>query len=303
MSTEDLYANFWAVPCGCDGHGDHAACTKACRQWGCVHPKGAVVVTAFEGGCDGNQDVRKQINALRRTTPPGTELPQNAVAWNDALDAVLEIVGQTPYPNKPVATRPAVTADVHALFETLRRADREFGDLTAESVRLPPPGGSKKQERRLAKRRHDAAAAVSAARTAIVRAIRAEGSTQPRAENLVQGRLDALREALEGGAWTAETSASPDAWTPERPSVGQCAVTALVVQDKLGGVLLRTVNAGTSHYFNLLPGDVVVDLTRDQFDVWEPTAPIETRTREYVLSFPETAARYAVLVEGLSGRL
>jgi hypothetical protein len=94
-------------------------------------------------------------------------------------------------------------------------------------------------------------------------------------------------------AWTATTSASTD-WTPERPSVGQCAVTALIVQDELGGVLLRTINANVSHYWNRLPDGSELDLTRDQFDVWEPGEIVE-RDREYVLSFPETRRRYEEL--------
>lgn len=42
----------WAVSCGCDGHGDHAACTKACRNWGCVHPKGVMVTAMTEAEAD-----------------------------------------------------------------------------------------------------------------------------------------------------------------------------------------------------------------------------------------------------------
>lgn len=61
-----------------------------------------------------------------------------------------------------------------------------------------------------------------------------------------------------------------------------------------GGDLLRVVNAGESHYFNRLPGGIEVDLTRDQFDSWEPTEA-EVRSREYVLSHPDTARRYALL--------
>lgn len=100
-------------------------------------------------------------------------------------------------------------------------------------------------------------------------------------------------------AWTAQTSADPAGWTSKGPSYGQCAVTALVVQRRFGGELLRTVNAGVSHYFNRLPSGHEVDLTRDQFDVWAPTEPVQTRTREYVLSHPDTAARYALLSAAL----
>ena len=68
-----------------------------------------------------------------------------------------------------------------------------------------------------------------------------------------------LQEILRS-SWARTTSADPASWTPENPSWGQCAVTALVVQDYLGGDVLwaeavlpdgRTI----SHYFNELNGE------------------------------------------------
>ena len=94
-------------------------------------------------------------------------------------------------------------------------------------------------------------------------------------------------------AWAADTS-SDMAWTPDQPSTGQCAVTALVVQDYCGGLLVRAVVGGQSHYWNRLPDGHVVDLTRDQFASFKPTNR-ELRSRDYVLSFPATAARYLLL--------
>ncbi len=68
--------------------------------------------------------------------------------------------------------------------------------------------------------------------------------------------------------WSRET-ASPGcqaAWTPDAPSFGQCAVTALLVQDLLGGELIRTEVPGFgSHYCNRLDSGLPVDLTFDQF--------------------------------------
>lgn len=95
-------------------------------------------------------------------------------------------------------------------------------------------------------------------------------------------------------SWSASTSAAPDEWTPTKPSLGQCAVTALIVQDEFGGGLLRTVNAGVSHYWNRLPSGQEVDLTRDQFDEWAPSE-IVVREREYALSMNVTRARYEEL--------
>ena len=77
-------------------------------------------------------------------------------------------------------------------------------------------------------------------------------------------------------------------------ALGQCAVTALVVQDVLRGELLRAEVNGTSHYWNRLPDGTELDLTREQFETFLPSG-IETRSREYVLSFDETRMRYELL--------
>jgi hypothetical protein len=81
-----------------------------------------------------------------------------------------------------------------------------------------------------------------------------------------------------------------DAWGQDTCSLGtifdgpagQCAVTALVVQDYLGGVLLRAVVPGYgSHYWNGLPGIGEIDLTRAQFasDLAIPRGEIVPRSR------------------------
>jgi hypothetical protein len=102
------------------------------------------------------------------------------------------------------------------------------------------------------------------------------------------------------GAWCRETSVQPVEWTGRNPALGQCAVTALIVQDILGGELVQAVVNGVSHYWNRLDSGEEIDLTRGQFG---GTFRIETepgvRSREYVLSFPETVARYDLLRERL----
>lgn len=100
-------------------------------------------------------------------------------------------------------------------------------------------------------------------------------------------------------SWSAETAQGE--WTPECPSLNQCAITALIVQDYLGGDLLRCkMTNGNSHYWNRLPDGTEVDLTEDQFNFIE-AKPLKDdfviRARDYVLSFPETARRYALLKE------
>ena len=108
--------------------------------------------------------------------------------------------------------------------------------------------------------------------------------------------LDGLHERLLE-AWSSETTADPDGYADPAAtkSYGQCAVTALIVQDHLGGDLMRTTADGVSHYFNLLPDGTTVDLTRDQFPVTTRYTTAEVRSRDYVTSHPETARRYHLL--------
>lgn len=101
-------------------------------------------------------------------------------------------------------------------------------------------------------------------------------------------------------AWCKKTSADPDKWSEFLPEHGQCAVTALVVQDILGGQLLRAEIDGVSHYWNRLPGRGHLDLCAGQFPQdAECTSEVVERERDYVLSFPDTLARYELLRDRL----
>ena len=84
-------------------------------------------------------------------------------------------------------------------------------------------------------------------------------------------------------------------WSPADASRGQCAVTALLIQDLFGGSLLRAVVSGESHYWNRLPDGTELDLTREQFSHFVVDGVVVERDRSYVLSFPDTAERYALL--------
>jgi hypothetical protein len=124
--------------------------------------------------------------------------------------------------------------------------------------------------------------------------------------------LERLRRALRA-AWSAETSAESGSWTAENPSWGQCAVTACLVQDVLGGEILWAAattpdGARHSHYFNRLEDGIVLDLTCDQFPAGTEFAPrggcaktsgsdgsTFSTTRDYILSFPSTRYRYEQL--------
>lgn len=62
-------------------------------------------------------------------------------------------------------------------------------------------------------------------------------------------------------AWSVETATI---WTRDNPALGQCSVTALVVNDLLGSRILKTRVGSTYHFYNLID-DARVDLTSSQF--------------------------------------
>jgi hypothetical protein len=106
--------------------------------------------------------------------------------------------------------------------------------------------------------------------------------------------LSRLQDALRR-SWSAETSADAARWSEENPALGQCAVSALIIQDHFGGELLRCDSPTGSHYFNQLDDGERLDMTSDQFaGGFVPSHP-ELRDRDYVLSFAETRHRYEKL--------
>lgn len=100
-------------------------------------------------------------------------------------------------------------------------------------------------------------------------------------------------------AWSRDTSFDPAGWSTDSPSWGHCAVTALIVQDLFGGDLVRGWVEATVHYWNRLPTGEEIDLTVEQFGEAPKRDDARVESRDYVLSFPDTRARY----ERLLGRL
>lgn len=93
--------------------------------------------------------------------------------------------------------------------------------------------------------------------------------------------LKNLRELFLKG-WSKETCypKSKDSWTPENPTFGQCAVTALLINDLFGGEIVS--NTKYHHYFNILEDGTEIDLTREQ---WADVVieGHEPSTRDYIL--------------------
>lgn len=92
--------------------------------------------------------------------------------------------------------------------------------------------------------------------------------------------VELLASALRA-SWQPDTADDPDLWTAANPARGQCAVTAKVVQDHLGGTLviapvLRDGEPVEKHCWNVLPSGEHLDLTAGQFEFdYELGEPVE----------------------------
>lgn len=101
-------------------------------------------------------------------------------------------------------------------------------------------------------------------------------------------------------AWDSKTCYPTLAtkWSENIPETGQCAVTALIVQDRVGGKI--AYNKNFDHYWNLLDSGDQIDLTRMQFGVKRRFKIDEIKSREEILLTEgarqfKTVARYRLL--------
>jgi hypothetical protein len=90
-----------------------------------------------------------------------------------------------------------------------------------------------------------------------------------RADSVHAGTLRETEAAIRA-AWGRDTSDDPDEWSKENPARGQCAVTALLIRELLGGDILvanvlRDARRVERHAWNRLPSGLTLDLTREQF--------------------------------------
>ena len=103
--------------------------------------------------------------------------------------------------------------------------------------------------------------------------------------------VQAVRAAL-STAWSARSSSK---WTADAPAVGQCSPTALVVQERFGGAILKTPFQGAWHFYNWIGGQRF-DFTAEQFDV-APVYEDNPATRDEVLR-DCTEEQHAALARG-----
>lgn len=78
-----------------------------------------------------------------------------------------------------------------------------------------------------------------------------------------------LKAAIEA-AWSNETAAADNDWSPVNPAAGHCDVSALFIRESVGGDLLtaqvfRNGQFSEHHYWNILPDGSEIDVTKSQF--------------------------------------
>ena len=118
-------------------------------------------------------------------------------------------------------------------------------------------------------------------------------------------------ESVIRASWSEQTCDPVDlpTWSRANPASGQCAVTALVVQDLLGGDLLiaEVDNADGSrqgvHYWNRLGEGVELDLTREQFRRGEVVHAPETVARPPGTTVGRLAGQYHALATAVRAAL
>ena len=106
--------------------------------------------------------------------------------------------------------------------------------------------------------------------------------------------------------WCAETCAPrmrPD-WSPENPTLGQCSITAFLMQDIYGGKVYGVpLGDGNYHCFNIA-GGCTFDLTSEQFgDEKLDYSNTPEQFREVHFSKEEKRLRYELLRERLLNRI
>ncbi len=99
-------------------------------------------------------------------------------------------------------------------------------------------------------------------------------------------------------SWSAETT---DEWHPEDPARHQCGVSALVIQDYLGGQLVTNVFGGRAVWFNEL-ADGTELFTRDDYgNRGYPRNRVKTRAQ--LMRHPDMPRRYTVLAARVAALL
>ncbi|MFE9697679.1 hypothetical protein [Streptomyces sp. NPDC006270] len=121
--------------------------------------------------------------------------------------------------------------------------------------------------------------------------------------------LTDIEQALRA-SWSAETCTPEyrDRWNPGNPARDQCGVTAMVLNDLLGGELIRgevhVDGVRTDyHWWNRLGAGVDIDLTREQFGPEEVVVGGDVIVRPPVSEWRRLQEEYALLRDRVAQRL
>jgi hypothetical protein len=126
-----------------------------------------------------------------------------------------------------------------------------------------------------------------------------------------QPTLQELSNALQS-SWAADTAYSPEEWSQNNKARGHCVISSLIVQDYLGGDLIRyeinNAQLHETHYMNQLSDGTVIDTTASQYvtPVNMKRKPIDigefASIRDKRLADISTAARYETLKRRVAQR-
>ena len=91
-------------------------------------------------------------------------------------------------------------------------------------------------------------------------------------------------------------------WNINNPTCGQCAITALIVQEYMGGTIHKIrIQNNETHYFNIINKNIY-DFTKEQFcleNIAIRYNPNELIRREQILEDENTSKRYKILKQKL----
>ena len=97
-------------------------------------------------------------------------------------------------------------------------------------------------------------------------------------------------------AWTKETAhpSYQDKWISTNPSIGQCLVTALLIQELKGSEIASCKVGKYSHFVNIINGQIE-DYTKEQFKIPVEYKKIALKERKLLLRNNDTLKRYELL--------
>lgn len=84
-------------------------------------------------------------------------------------------------------------------------------------------------------------------------------------------------------------------WNDEKPYIGQSDVTSLIVNDLLGGDIRKVKHNNTSHYFNVVDGEIL-DYTKTDIINYSESKLIN---RKKLLDNSDTLFRYYILLKNV----